>query len=694
MSDFRTFLSLGVKVVSKIDKEAVCECIFCGSPDKLYINSEEGLYDCKVCGLSGNKYTFLQHYYDFHFEQTKPSDYKELSKERNGLHWKAFQMAELAFDSTNKLWIIPVRNEKGTVVNLRRWNPDARVLLNTAGCFSSLYNVERINHKHRKVYICEGEWDAIAMEYFLFHNKIKDAVAIAAPGAGVFREQWMSYLSDRELILCYDNDEAGRKGCTRTMKIIRNTGTARSIHKLEWPEGTPDKFDLRDHITKNSHRLDQAWQEFNKLLVQQQSHNREEKGIIRHTFESVVKDFEKVIFLPEDAKNALLLEFAVIFSNQIPGDPLWLFIVGPPGGGKTLMLQSVSDTDDTHYESSLSPKLLVSGFKTTDGSDPSLLPKIIGKTLVIKEYTEVMGLSATEQDQIFAVLRGAYDGRVERTYAHGVHRIYPEPGSKHKTCHFSMLAGVTNVIHGNNRAALGERFLKYQMFPDNHDPIQQIKSAIHAAINQELPEFELREPASAFIEHKLNSGVKLPSVPMWIQERVIGLSQIVSVIRATVSRKQGELVYRPAPEIGTRLSKQLIKLGQCVGFVLDKTEVDEECYKLVQRVALDTCYGWHRDIVMAIANAENRQIAQKDIYQVARLAQGTGSRCLNDLYELGAIDYIEEDTNTRGRKQKIWTLSELLHELFEIAQIDNSVIQTDIPKHVRNKEKKNRILKC
>lgn len=692
-TNLKTFISLGVRINNEFDTEVSADCPFCGVDDKLYINKDEGVYHCKVCSSSGNKYTFLSQYYDIWFERTTLTHYRTLSTQRNNLPYKAFKMAELAYNSDEDLWLIPVRNDKGSVVNIRRWSPKTNIMMHTSGCIAGLYNLERISHKTRKIYICEGEWDAISMEYFLLQNKIKDCAVVAVPGASVFKDAWGTLFLDKEVVFLYDCDDPGQKGMQRAIKLLRKCSKPRTIHKLVWPEETPDKFDIRDYVCKNVTRLDRAWNEFSKMLVQEEVHNREERGIVRHTFDSVVEDFSKHIYLPEDARKALLLQFAVIFSNKIPGDPLWLFIVGPPGGGKTLMLQSVSDTDDTHYESSLTPKLLVSGFKTNDGTDPSLLPQIIGKTLVIKEYTEVMGLSAADQDQIFAVLRGAYDGRVERSYAHGVHRVYPEPGGKHKTCHFSILAGVTNVIHGNNRAALGERFLKYQMFPDQHDPIKQIKSAINAALSQELPEFELREPASAFIEHKIKQGVKLPPVPTWVQERVIGLSQIVSVVRATVSRKQGELMYRPAPEIGTRLSKQLIKLGQCIAFTLDRPEVDEECYALVQRVAMDTCYGWHRDVILAIYGKDGG-VYQKDVYQEARIGMSTGSRCLNDLYELGAIDYTEEETGRRGKQPKLWTLSAQMQNLFDIAKIDKSNIISDIPEAARLRTKTARTVKC
>lgn len=671
----KTYSGLGIPFLSRELPEHIAECPFCDS-DKMYVNAEEGFFDCKVCGQSGNKYTFIQLLYDKFFSATTSAHYADLSAQRGNLPEEAFQDAELAYDQVTQLWYIPVRNEKGTLVNLRIYSTKSGILSNLAGCKVSLYNLDRFNPKSPKIILCEGEWDAIAMEWFLTRNKVKDTSVLAVPGAAVFKQEWAKLFTNKEVILCYDNDDAGRNGMSRAIKTLRQNARPKGIKTLVWPESTPERFDVRDYITRQRDRVERGWKEFNSMLEDVPLHNRaEDTGVVRTEFNQVVEDFRRHIHVDEDYVKGMLFSFAVVLSNKLGGEPLWLMLVGPPGSGKTLLLQSLSDNDYTHYESSLGPKTLVSGYKMTDGSDPSLLPQIIGKTLIIKEYTEIMSLSGADQDQLFAVLRGAYDGRVERTYPHGVTRIYPIPGTDQKTCHFSILAGVTNAIHGDNRAALGERFLKYQLFPDDYDATQQVQAAIDAATSGQTPEFNLREYASAFIEYKMEqftANPKLPPVPTEIQKQIIGLSQVVSMIRAMVARKQGELLYRPAPEIGTRLSKQLIKFMQCVAFLLDKPVVDDEVYKLIQRLGLDTCYGWARDIVEVTAKHHPEGILKDEICKEKRMGPSNCSRCLEDLYELGALTYESHKTGVRGNPPKAWKLSPMMEKLFQMAKISET----------------------
>ena len=679
----KTYHSLGVEPYNESGREAIANCRFCGS-GKFYINTEEGLFSCKVCGIGGNKYTFMGALYDDCFKGTTKEQYDSLAKLR-GIPREAFRDAELAYDSVRTLWYIPIRNEVGSVVNLRQWDKATNKLVHTAGCSATLYNVDRMG-KARRAFVCEGEWDAIAMEWMLGKLKITDTAVVAVPGASTFKEEWCGLFNDREVFLLYDNDKPGQSGLNRTLGILRKNCKPRKLSKLVWPEGLPDKYDIRDWVIKNQGRMERAYSELGNMM--EEVSTREAITTSGYTrFSDVADEFRKHVFFPQEMETGLLISLATLFSNKIPGNPLWTFLVGPPGSGKSLLLQTLSDNDLTHYESSLGAKTLVSGFKTSDGSDPSLLPKIIGKTLVIKEYTEILGLPGGEQENIFAVLRGAYDGRVERTYPHGVVRIYPEPGSDHKTCHFSILAGVTNAIHGDSRAALGERFLKYQLFPDNYDPVAQVKSAMSNAITLTLPEYELRECVNAFVEHKLRTGtIKIPDVPEPIKERIIGLASIVSIVRANVARKSGELQYRPAAEVGTRLSTQLVRLAQCVAFTLDRPAVDEQIYREVaQRVALDTCYGWHRDVVLGVSYHYPNTVLKEVICKENRIGSGTANRCLEDLYELGALEYDLQDMKGKmGRPPRLWKLSPTMENMFKQANLLNTDLSlAEIPDSVR-----------
>lgn len=344
--------------------------------------------------------------------------------------------------------------------------------------------------------------------------------------------------------------------------------------------------------------------------------------------------------------------------------------------GKTLLIESVTDNHMVNCQDKITAATLVSNWKMPDGSDASLLPKIIGKTLAVKDWTVIMRLAQGEQEGIHSIMRVAYDGRVDSSSGQGITRTYPDPASGHDTCHFTFIAGVTNDIYLENRTSVGERSLKFQVFRNQDDTINLLKAASNNTVDGTSPETLLRYSANAFIEHKLSlPKIPAPKVSQEIQRRVEALSQISCIISANVHRKSGELLLRPAPTVGTRMVKTLIHLGQGLAFTHDKSIVDDECYRLMQTVALDTCYGWHRDVLLAIARKGNKGALRDELMLMAQAAGSTVHRCLEDLFELGAItfvaegEYDDEKRAKKGQPPKRWYLSDHMQELFDIAKI-------------------------
>ena len=94
----------GVEISPSSNGEAKGTCPFCGK-DKFYINKKEGLFSCKslnTCGVSGNKYTFLEELHKVALAGTEDADYKKLSKARGGIPISAYKHAEVAFEEPSQ----------------------------------------------------------------------------------------------------------------------------------------------------------------------------------------------------------------------------------------------------------------------------------------------------------------------------------------------------------------------------------------------------------------------------------------------------------------------------------------------------------------------------------------------------------------------------------------------------------------
>src|SRR3546814_12104751 len=70
-------------------------------------------------------------------------------------------------------------------------------------------------------------------------------------------------------------------------------------------------------------------------------------------------------------------------------------------------------------------------------------------------------------------------------------------------------------------------------------------------------------------------------------------------------------------EAGTRLMKQLGQLARIMAWIDGKDRVDEETMHQVKRVAMDTAYGFHLEIVDAmmrmggVGRSEERSVGQE-----------------------------------------------------------------------------------
>jgi DNA primase len=79
------------------------------------------------------------------------------------------------------------------------------------------YNVSALNQKMGWIYLCEGVVDTLTM----LQQNI-DAVGI--PGVRSFKADWVPLFKNKNVVLCLDHDEAGRKGMEYLQGVFGNAG--------------------------------------------------------------------------------------------------------------------------------------------------------------------------------------------------------------------------------------------------------------------------------------------------------------------------------------------------------------------------------------------------------------------------------------------------------------------------------------
>lgn len=648
----KPFKQHGVVFRGSNQSQAYGDCPFTGKQDKFYVNRSNLMWDSKTAGLSGNLTKFLEYVNEQNQEDLTEVQFEKLSHNRGipKAYLKKFEIGKSASGYT-----FPIKDEKGKIADLRMYRLNKKVV-GTAGRNTCIFNLHKMMRtpKEYPVYLCEGEWDGMAMSYLLEKNKVK-AVAVAVPGANTFKREWAKYFKERDVIVCYDNDESGEAG--ELIVKDRLHALANSLHYMHWTPKFYLGYDIRDLVVQRAieKKIPKATYRFIKKSLRnsprKQFNNAEEDNQSQVEVDEnidlnvTIGDVRDTIgkWLKLNNYDGLYVALATAISTFIEGDPLWTFIVGAPGGAKTELLQTLDRSRYTFFTSSLTPHSLISGASTTDGHDPSLLPKLDMMCLIIKDFTTILGLREPDKDMIFSILRDAYDGKCSKTFGRGFTREYK--------VHFSMLAGVTPEVYSviARYAGLGDRFLKFNISGSlSHDMEFDV---IDKSMSNMSKETEMRDEMQMVVNSFVTKMVmkmqsrrfKMPEIPRDLKVKLINAVQAASCLRGTVSRHWRDndvIMTKPFREVGTRLGKQLLKMMTCLAIIFDHEVIGEEEYRIARKILLDTVDQRIEEMVKTIylrTPTKDDSVTSSELQIVTGYNRMTIRRLMDDLTVLKTV---------------------------------------------------------
>jgi len=268
-------------------------------------------------------------------------------------------------------------------------------------------------------------------------------------------------------------------------------------------------------------------------------------------YEQYINTLKKWLWIEDEQGIDIIIATAV--AVFLPGDPIWTFVVDPPGALKTELCRSLAGPR-IYSVDSLTPESLISGLKS--GKNIDILPDLDGKLLVIKDFTTILNKPERTRDELFGRLRAAYDGYLEQAYGSGVKR-------KAFRARFGILAAVTPAIDSyvTVHALLGERFIRVKT---RYDREKAVELALDHTGKEEQMRAEIRRAAVTLLTQCEQLASQTVSDPP-DKQKIGVLGDVVAVLRTPVARDyRHEVVAMPEAEVGTRLGKQLFRLGQAL----------------------------------------------------------------------------------------------------------------------------------
>ena len=308
-------------------------------------------------------------------------------------------------------------------------------------------------------------------------------------------------------------------------------------------------------------------------------------------------------------------------SNLMPftSEPVWLQVVGPPASHKTESLRPFMDLPYTVAVSSMTPNSLLSGHRDKDDNDPSLILRLDGKNLIIKDMTTVYSMDRTSREKIFGDMRDAFDGMCSK--ASGV------SGLTQYRARFGVQFAVTEIIDSSSdkMQQLGERFLTYRTFryPPTHDQsIEYVKHVMRVSRSktswQELLRSTVAEQIEVIRKHVLNSPP--PECPDEYYQKIAEMAHCLSMFRTSPINNTPV-----SGEMASRVSQQLYNEGstRCAS---DLRRIwNEEDLSMCRRIALDTLPSQRRRVLQTLYRSADSTPLPYTSKQLARNARSTES---------------------------------------------------------------------
>lgn len=354
-----------------------------------------------------------------------------------------------------------------------------------------------------------------------------------------------------------------------------------------------------------------------------------------------IKDlYNQTYFMVDDLVLDLIM--AVTLGGKMPGDPIWLMIIGGSSSGKSELINIVGEIKFVYQVSNLTENSFLSG-AGTQGDDHSLLHQI-GTTgvIVMKDFTSILSMRDDKKDIILGQMREIFDGYI--TKKSGNRKAVDEWRGK-----LNFIGGVTDTIYSatEKSSAMGPRFINYVMPDlDREQRLKMLRAASNNANDIKEKRAAIQVMVHDFIEEKiLTIPEKLTRIEGEFNETLMVLSDFVALARTPTERNyKGILNLINSPEMAPRIYGQFYKLAQYFIYLNDGTVLTEEHKKLIVKLCLDSLPKQRRLTLKQLASYD--YVTPKGLGHALRYPTQTTRTWLEDLNALGVCERMSGTFNT------------------------------------------------
>ena len=280
--DVEAFYASRKVVLKKVGTQLSGLCPFHEDTNPSFlVDPAEGVFNCRACQESGSVFDYVmrkdgvdfkealkivaaeagvtlesktkKHFIsevkvtEWHKRLLNSDDRVKYLQERRGLTTETIKAYKIGWDGSR--YTIPIRDEHGRAVNVRKYNPTAKNSKDKMISHVERHDGKAVGfgkakllparlHESQLIVMTEGEMDCL----LAIQNGFP-AMTVTS-GAGTWNKAWTEMFEGKDIVIAYDNDKAGRKGANRIGSFLH--GVAKSVAILVWPTSIPDKYDITD----------------------------------------------------------------------------------------------------------------------------------------------------------------------------------------------------------------------------------------------------------------------------------------------------------------------------------------------------------------------------------------------------------------------------------------------------------------
>jgi hypothetical protein len=476
-----------------------------------------------------------------------------------------------------------------------------------------------------------------------------------------------------------DNDPAGRNGTAKAHRAADAATLPATAHQWPqaWKEGA-DASDLYEKCREDGRDFRAALEALpmadaptEEAPEAASTRAPNDKGAeltpeeIRRIFREKAREYSEPLTLDEakahfkkwlyiEDEGLLEVYLGTIAANLMPGDPVWLMIVGASGGGKTEPLNAAIRLAFVHLAATVTESSLLSGTPKREKAKDAKggLLREVGPfgLLLLKDFTSMLAQRRDASAAVLSAFREIYDGSWTR-------HVGSDGGTAlHWSGKLGVIAGCTDTIDSHTAVigTMGERFAFYRL-PEVDD-----RKLSRHALRMAGQEAAMRDELSRAV-CGLFAGLILPdSLPKISEEdleRLIDLASLTARCRSAVERDNHtrDITLTLSPEAPTRIAKILRQLFHG----MDAIGVERpRIWAALEKIAFDSMHKVRRAVLKELEDGE--------LYSTTKIAAAiqypsvTARRALEELHAHDVLIRVRKaEGNSDGWQFSDWTAQTL-----------------------------------